>query len=66
VLPDMMPKAVESLLHQVLQIQADADFDTASSLIKELGEPDGELVTDIERINKSELPIGLYIDSQSA
>ncbi len=66
VLPDMMPKAVKSLLHQVLQIQADADFDTASSLIKELGEPDGELVTDIERINKSELPIGLYIDSQSA
>ena len=64
--PDMMAGAVESLLRQVLQIQADEDYEAASSLIEEFGEPDDELASDIDRINMSDLPIGIYIDPRSA
>jgi hypothetical protein len=59
--PKKIAQANEVLLQQILLIQAEGDYKAGRSLLKELGEPDNELALDIDRINKSELPIGIYV-----
>jgi hypothetical protein len=64
--PSKIAQAAESLLQQVLLIQAKGDYDAARSLLRVFGETDDALAMDSERINNSEFPIGIFIEEESA
>ncbi|MRT93277.1 Zn-dependent hydrolase [Ancylomarina sp. 16SWW S1-10-2] len=59
---DKMKKAVESLSKMVLEIQGNGDYEMASELIRDKGYIHNELLNDLYRIQRAQIPKDIVYD----
>ncbi|MBN2523465.1 MAG: Zn-dependent hydrolase [Bacteroidales bacterium] len=57
-----MEKAVEALSRKVLILQGNGDYDSVDKFVKELGIMDGQLQSDLDRLNDADIPVDIIFE----
>lgn len=61
---ERLPGAAEQLAGQILRMQGDGDYTGAQALFERYGQPDRALRADLDRIDASNLPMGLSVEQE--